>query len=260
MIMVLLLLLLSCTQAFSFLDPPDSAGLPHGCAKADGIAPRTPEICALYHSDAFLHNDTVRAVRSVQLMDSYPVALTAYSQPNVDRFRKLYRKLTQPQPVNTTINVLVFGGSLTSGSHIGAHNTWPARLEGMLRKRHATYRVNVFNRAEGGTTGHWALNRLNALFMDLGDTSGGGSIPGDSVNTLDLAIVDYDVNDCAVFGDSKGDREKMLAITEVLVRRIMGHETRPAVMFFNIATMHKVRARLGWEGVGGGTRGWRRVR
>jgi len=209
-LLLLTLLLLSATPGFhgsSFLDPPDSAGLPHGCtsAKENTFAPKSPEICALYHSDGFLHNETGRTLRSVQLMETYPVAPTPYSQPNIDRFRKIFRKLTQPQPVNTTLNVLVFGGSLTSGSHIGAHNTWAARLEGMLRKRYPTYRVNVFNRAEGGTTGHWALNRLNALFMDLGDTSGGGGVPGDSVTSLDLAIVDYDVNDCAVFGDSKGE-------------------------------------------------------
>jgi hypothetical protein len=32
----------------------------------------------------------------------------------------------------------------------------------------------------------------------------------------------------------------MLAITEVLIRRIMGHEMRPAIMFLNVAVMHKV--------------------
>ena len=194
------LLLLHTHFISSYLDPPNSVGVPPGCTKNVTVITNSPESCAFYYSDAFLHNETARARRSVQLMDSFPVTSTPYSQPNVERFQALFRKLMQPHPaVNTTVNVVVFGGSLTAGSHVGAQHAWPVRLEGMLRKRYPTHRVNVFNRAEGGTTAHWALTRLNTLFMDLGDTKG-----GDPVTNVDLAIIDYDVNDCAVYGDNKG--------------------------------------------------------
>ena len=237
--MVLLLLLVlthttrtrSSTTQTNFLDPTATVGLlPPECTNTNvSVIPKSPEKCAPFFSDAFLYNDTARALRSVQLMDSYPSATTlptsAYSLPNVERFRALFRKLKTQN--NTTVNIIVFGGSLTSGMHVGAHLAWSVQLEGMLRKRYPTHRINVVNRAEGGTTAHWALNRLHALFMDVTDT------------VVDLAVVDYDVNDCAVYNDNKGDRERVLAITEVFVRRLLGHATRPAVLFLNIAIMHK---------------------
>jgi len=40
---------------------------------------------------------------------------------------------------------------------------------------------------------------------------------------------------------AQGDRETVLAVTEVLVRRLLEHATRPAVLFLNVAIMHKVR-------------------
>jgi hypothetical protein len=41
--------------------------------------------------------------------------------------------------------------------------------------------------------------------------------------------------------NTQGDRETVLAVTEVLVRRLLEHATRPAVLFLNVAIMHKVR-------------------
>ena len=61
------------------------------------------------------------------------------------------------------------------------------------------HRVHVHNRAEGGTSAHWALNRVHALLSDVGG-------PGDLV---DLVVVEYDVNDCALFGDTAAERGKV---------------------------------------------------
>ena len=211
------------------------ASLPYGCVKAGGIAARTVDTCTFYHGDAFLHNVTAQASRSVALMDSYSPLPTSYSALNVARLKKLFRKLMGPhQNANDTLNILAVGGSLTLGLEVGIKNAWPSRLEALLRKQQQSTRIRVFNRALGGTTSHWALNNLHLLLSEA--TSRGDHVSATHLSTVDLVIIDYDVNDCAYFAVSKSYPSIIASYTEVMLRRVLEHKTQPAVIYLNVAT------------------------
>lgn len=80
----------------------------------------------------------------------------------------------------------------------------------------------------GGNTTNWALNRLDALIL-----------VEESVIKIDLVIVDYDINDCATLQDDDHARHMFTANTELLVRRLLMHQSEPAVLLTNVAINHK---------------------
>ena len=82
----------------------------------------------------------------------------------------------------------------------------------------------VANRAVGGTTSVWAVTQLNSLLSDI-----------EQYRHLDLVIVDYDITDCYEMHDSPLEQTRVMAVTELLVRRILAHPKKPAVMFTNVA-------------------------
>ena len=277
----------------SFLVPPESLPLPWGCASIakNVYAIRTNLTCQAYHSDTYLNHSNILR-RSITPLDDYPLLPTPHGEINTQRMKHMFYKLLHAPP-NTSFNILVFGGSLTTGHRLGRQLAWPGVMEGILRKfvkqkntdattattatttataTGISMKVNVFNRAEGGSSGHWALNRLGLLFADLtstddeniaaatstatttqnnsnsslttfstintttqaavssgssgssGSGSGGGNSPSSSTRSnignvgrfdgagsvdgqtpVDLVIVEYDINDCAMFGGENKD-------------------------------------------------------
>ena len=278
----------------SFLVAPESLPLPWGCLSiaknVDAI--RTNTTCQFYHSDTYLNHSNILH-RSITAMDDFPLQPTPHGELNTQRMKHMFHKLLHAPP-NTSFNILIFGGSLSTGHKLGRRLAWPAVMEGLLQKAvnkdqqkntntNATtttkttttttttttvtaspMKVNVFNRAEGGSSGHWALNRLGVLFADLSTTndensasattpmsssvspsahnttittdttinnttqaaaavvssSGVSSSSGsssssigrfdgtgsaDSQTPVDLVIVEYDINDCAMFGGEDKD-------------------------------------------------------
>ena len=218
------------------MGPPPGL-LPGNCVN-DIFKPSTDSTCTFYHSDAFLYDATAQKTRSIMLMDAHPTAPTAYSAINTERFRTMFRKLSSPHPPqtnNTTLNILVFGGSFTTGLHLGKNESWTYRLEKLLRLRYPHHRINIFNRGVGATSSIWALNTLHTVFSQLVDPGGGGA----NVPTVDLVVVDYDVNDCAMsYTNMASFTDFTQSVTEVFIRRVLGHATAPAVMYLNIATSH----------------------
>ena len=267
----------------SFLVPPESLPLPWGCASIakNVYAIRTNLTCQSYHSDTYLNHSNILR-RSITPLDDYPLLPTPHGEINTQRMKHMFYKLLHAPP-NTSFNILVFGGSLTTGHRLGRQLAWPGVMEGILRKivkqkntdaaTGIPMKVNVFNRAEGGSSGHWALNRLGLLFADLSSTddeniaaatstatstttqnnsnsplttistindtthaavssgssgssgnSGSGNNPSSSTSSgignvgrfdgvgsvdgqtpVDLVIVEYDINDCAMFGGENKD-------------------------------------------------------
>jgi hypothetical protein len=52
-------------------------------------------------------------------------------------------------------------------------------------------------------------------------------------------IVDYDINDCAKLEDNDDARNTLMAHTELIVRRLLMHNSEPAVLFVNVAVTHQ---------------------
>lgn len=138
------------------------------------------------------------------------------------------------------LHVVVLGGSLTAGTFlecsdsgtsakVGVLCAWPRRLERELEKvANSARKVRITNLAKGGTTMFWALNEL-------------GRIPLDT----NLVFVDYDVNDGALLNDVprtnkrhiqasenlKALRERIVAASEVLLRKIFELPSQPAIVW-----------------------------
>jgi hypothetical protein len=61
-----------------------------------------------------------------------------------------------------------------------------------------------------------------------------------NTTSVDLVIIDYDVNDCVQYSDvDKNKTEELNSITEVIIRRILEMESKPAIIYLNVAINHR---------------------
>lgn len=187
-----------------------------------------------YHDTTQFLNRQNRTLRSVKwIIDLATSKSKNRNTLNLLRLQSLFWKIRRS---DQNVTIVVLGGSLTAGRTVGGHEgSYVHRLEKSLndyrQNRNGSDgavigQVKVFNLAEGGTNSLWALYRLNESLNAFN-------------SLLDLVIVDYDVNDCSDFSAENIDqREDLQAITEQLVRRLLSHPAKPAVMFMNIAINH----------------------
>jgi hypothetical protein len=152
------------------------------------------------------------------------------------------------------LRIVVLGGSAPAGTFLSCDDggtsattgptcAWPKRLEEVLNARAGLgggkKAVVVLNLAKGGTTTFWAVNEFHR-------------IPSDS----NLVLVDFDVNDGAMLNDiprgarpagsssSSSDeglglfppqlaslRNSFVAASEVLLRRLLALDSKPAVVW-----------------------------
>jgi hypothetical protein len=92
--------------------------------------------------------------------------------------------------------------------------------------------VTVVNRAVAGTSSHWAFQQMNYLLEPLPNK-----------NHVDLVIYDYDVNDCHIAFNDKNSLEMNVmeasTLAEAVIRSILLHDVKPAMLYLNIATTHE---------------------
>ena len=100
----------------TFLVAPDSLPLPWGCVSiaknVDAI--RTNLTCQYYHSDTYLNHSNILQ-RSIIPLDDFPLVPTPHGEVNTQRMKRMFHKLLHAPP-NTSFNILVFGGSLSTGT------------------------------------------------------------------------------------------------------------------------------------------------
>jgi len=171
-----------------------------------------------------LVNSSTILKRSVSVIGKKKASEKDYTQSNRFNMERLFRKVIKEKE---NVNIIVLGGSFTAGRNSGGYdNAYPKILEGALNHnalgKMTTF--NVFNHARGGTTIQWALQRLPALL----------SID----QSIDLIIIDYEVNNCAVLANSDKSRASYIASFEVLIRKILTFHPHTAIVSLNIATTH----------------------
>lgn len=144
---------------------------------------------------------------------------------NAVRLRRVFGLLSQP---NATVNVFVFGGSMTAGRFVRGHKgAWPQELEVLWNnQRQRGSRLSVTNHGHAGTSTAWLLPRLCQYFIPPAHA--------------DLVVLDYDINDMAVWSDSPQHRLDLQAHMEILIRRLLLLPSGPAVVYLNVATSHHV--------------------
>ena len=149
---------------------------------------------------------------------------------NAWRMKHVLKKISTP---NETVHVYVFGGSETSGIYVhGYKGAWPAETEKMWNwygenpkaSRGLGANARFTNLAVGGTSSQWALHRLSSFIS--------------SSDPVDLVILEYDINDCAIIGDNDHAREKFMEWYELLLRRLLLLPNNVAVLYFNAAISH----------------------
>lgn len=145
---------------------------------------------------------------------------------NSCRLQRLFHRIFHKSSAHG-VEIVVLGGSLTAGRMVGGMDfAWPkvaeTTLNEFMQKENLPSRVRFANRAELATTSVWALHRLKTL------------IPG----SVDLVIVDYDVNDCADLEKHESSQQHLMSVTELLVRLLLNHKSAPAVVFLNVAVNH----------------------
>ena len=186
--------------------------------------------CKVNISKVYYGDDYSYLSRSTSFINAMLQRLPSDKLPaNILRFILFYEKLINP---NTSVSVVVLGGSLTAGRNAGGYGgAWPHYLEKMLllhrngnnsagSKLGAKGAIKVFNHAIGASSSLWALHSLESL------------IP----LKTDLVIVDYDINDCASMRRDNESYNYIWTLTEVMIRRLAHRAHPPAILFMNIAT------------------------
>ena len=149
---------------------------------------------------------------------------------NAYRMKHVLKKLSTP---NETVHVYVLGGSETSGLYVhGYKGAWPAEIEKMWNwygdnpkaVKGLGANIRFTNLAVGGTSSRWALHRLPSLIL--------------AQEEVDLVIIEYDINDCAMVEESDHAHERFLEWYELLLRRLLLLPNNVAVLYFNAAVSH----------------------
>lgn len=179
-----------------------------------------------------------------------------YKTLNGRRVKRFFEELNEGK---RTMQVYVFGGSLTAGRFVGGiYGAWPTVLRdtfnnAMRRKTKkededkgkVDPRIRVHNLATAATTSEWLLHRLPSYFRGhrgsrLNQTS---SFLGDN-QAADMIILDYNANDCSMHSVGVGakmdaGRHRVLAIEEALVRRLMQLHSA-AIVLYDVAITHRI--------------------
>lgn len=190
---------------------------------------------SMFPSDYYsMDNILVRSRAYLQHNNPFPAEtdkLTDIKQVNLQRLKSFFVTMSnRSRPVTIT----VLGGSLTAGRMVGGYRSaWPALMQSKLQSfrnnscaghSEYSYIVKVINRAAPGSASAWAVHQLDHIL---------------SVNS-DLVIVDYDVNDCLLVRYNDNFVTQVQGVTELMVRRTLGHlQPSAAIVFFNVVVNHK---------------------